>query len=62
MLKVDDERRGADGTLRPSVLPGLLLCRRANRMAQAAGLKPAAEYLEMYRDGKAGRRRVANAG
>ncbi len=39
LLKVDDERRGADGTLRPSVLPGLLLCRRANRMAQveAAG-------------------------
>lgn len=34
LLKVDDERRGADGTLRPSVLPGLLLCRRANRMAQ----------------------------
>lgn len=34
----------------------------ANRMAQAAGLKPAAEYLEMYRDGKAGRRRVASAG
>lgn len=34
LLKVDDERRGADGMLRPSVLPGLLLCRRANRMAQ----------------------------
>ncbi len=34
LLRVDDERRGSDGTLRPSVLPGLLLCRRANRMAQ----------------------------
>lgn len=34
LVRVDDERRGADGTLRPSVLPGLLLCRRANRMAQ----------------------------
>ncbi|MBX3360953.1 MAG: phenylalanine--tRNA ligase subunit beta [Phycisphaeraceae bacterium] len=34
LVKVDDERRGADGTLRPSVLPGLLLCRRSNRMAQ----------------------------
>lgn len=34
LVKVDDERRGGDGTLRPSVLPGLLLCRRANRMAQ----------------------------
>jgi phenylalanyl-tRNA synthetase beta chain len=33
-VKVDDERRGADGTLRPSVLPGLLICRRANRAAQ----------------------------
>lgn len=34
LIKVDDERRGADGTLRPSVVPGLLLCRRANRAAQ----------------------------
>lgn len=34
LVKVDDERRGADGTLRPSVLPGLMLCRRANRMSQ----------------------------
>ena len=34
LVSVDDDRRGADGTLRPSVLPGLLLCRRANRMAQ----------------------------
>jgi phenylalanyl-tRNA synthetase beta chain len=34
LVKVDDERRGGDGTLRPSVLPGLLLCRRSNRMSQ----------------------------
>lgn len=34
--RVDDERRGAEPTLRPSVLPSLLLCRRANADAQAS--------------------------
>ncbi len=33
---VDDERRGAEPTLRPSVLPSLLACRRKNQDAQAA--------------------------
>jgi len=33
---VDDERRGAEPTLRPSVLPSLLACRRKNRDAQSA--------------------------
>ncbi|MCC5786870.1 MAG: phenylalanine--tRNA ligase subunit beta [Phycisphaerales bacterium] len=34
-INVDDDRRGAEPTLRPSVLPGLLACRRANQHAQA---------------------------
>jgi len=34
-VHVDDERRGAEPTLRPSVLPSLLACRRLNRDAQA---------------------------
>ncbi len=34
-ISVDDDRRGAEPTLRPSVLPGLLACRRANQHAQA---------------------------
>ncbi|RMH13796.1 MAG: phenylalanine--tRNA ligase subunit beta [Planctomycetota bacterium] len=33
LVNVDDERRKAEPTLRPSVLPGLLQCRRANRDA-----------------------------
>ncbi|TVQ63377.1 MAG: phenylalanine--tRNA ligase subunit beta [Phycisphaerales bacterium] len=36
VLGVDDERRGAEPTLRPSVLPSLLACRRKNQDAQAA--------------------------
>lgn len=31
----------------------------ANRVAQAIGLKPAAQYLEMYRDGKSARKHAA---
>jgi phenylalanyl-tRNA synthetase beta chain len=34
--RVDDERRGAEPTLRPSALPSLLLCRRANADAQVS--------------------------
>ncbi|MBL8963980.1 MAG: phenylalanine--tRNA ligase subunit beta [Phycisphaeraceae bacterium] len=30
-LRVDDERRGAEPTLRPSILPSLLACRRKNQ-------------------------------
>jgi len=33
-LSVDDERRGAEPTLRPSVVPSLLACRRANQDAR----------------------------
>ncbi|MEM7756175.1 MAG: phenylalanine--tRNA ligase subunit beta [Planctomycetota bacterium] len=33
---VDDERRGGEPTLRPSVLAGLLQCRRANQDARSA--------------------------
>jgi len=33
-LAVDDERRGAEPTLRPSVLPSLLACRKANQDAR----------------------------
>ena len=33
-VDTDDERRGAEPTLRPSVLPSLLACRRANQDAQ----------------------------
>ncbi len=35
--RVDDDRRGAEPTLRPSVIPSLLLCRRHNAAAQAQG-------------------------
>lgn len=34
LVNVDDDRRGAEPTLRPSVLPSLLTCRRVNRDAQ----------------------------
>jgi phenylalanyl-tRNA synthetase beta chain len=34
LVYVDDDRRGAEPTLRPSVLPSLLTCRRVNRDAQ----------------------------
>ncbi|MEQ9097469.1 MAG: phenylalanine--tRNA ligase subunit beta [Phycisphaerales bacterium] len=34
LVNVDDDRRGAEPTLRPSVLPSLLTCRRLNRDAQ----------------------------
>jgi len=34
-LVVDDERRKADGTLRPSVIPSLLACRAANHARRA---------------------------
>lgn len=34
LVNVDDERRGAEPTLRPSALPSLLNCRRVNRDAQ----------------------------
>ena len=33
-VNVDDDRRGAEPTLRPSLLPSLLTCRRVNRDAQ----------------------------
>ncbi|MEO0511660.1 MAG: phenylalanine--tRNA ligase subunit beta [Planctomycetota bacterium] len=33
-VSVDDDRRGAEPTLRPSVLPSLLACRRANQDAR----------------------------
>lgn len=36
LVEVDDERRKAEPTLRPSTLCGLLECRRANRDAQVA--------------------------
>jgi phenylalanyl-tRNA synthetase beta chain len=35
-LAVDDTRRAADGTLRPSILPGLLACRRVNQDARVS--------------------------
>ncbi len=35
-LEVEDERRAHEPTLRPSVLTGLLVCRRANQDAQAS--------------------------
>lgn len=34
-LRVDDERRGSEPVLRPSALPSLLACRRANQHARA---------------------------
>lgn len=39
MVNVDDERRGAEPTLRPSVVPSLLACRKSNQDGQvrAAG-------------------------
>ncbi|MCZ7634537.1 MAG: phenylalanine--tRNA ligase subunit beta [Phycisphaerales bacterium] len=36
MVRVDDERRKAEPVCRPSALPSLLGCRRANRAAQVA--------------------------
>ncbi len=42
IVNVDDDRRGAEPTLRPSLLPSLLTCRRVNRDAQvqqAGGLR-----------------------
>lgn len=36
LVNVDDDRRGAEPTLRPSVLPSLLTCRRVNRDAQVS--------------------------
>ncbi len=35
MVRVDDARRGEEGVARPSVLTGLLACRRANQHARA---------------------------
>ena len=35
IVNVDDERRGAEPTLRPSLLPSLLACRKANQDGQA---------------------------
>lgn len=35
-LIVDDERRGAEGVLRPSVIPSLLACRRKNQDGRVA--------------------------
>ncbi|XVJ60627.1 MAG: phenylalanine--tRNA ligase subunit beta [Tepidisphaera sp.] len=34
VVNVDDERRGAEPTLRPSVIPNLLACRKANQDGQ----------------------------
>lgn len=34
IVNVDDERRGAEPTLRPSLIPSLLACRRANQDGQ----------------------------
>lgn len=34
LLAVDDERRATEPTLRPSIIPSLLACRRANQHAQ----------------------------
>lgn len=36
-VSVSDERRGADGVCRPSVLPSLLECRRVNQANRAVG-------------------------
>jgi len=36
IINVDDDRRGAEPTLRPSVLPNLLQCRRANQDGQVS--------------------------
>ncbi len=36
LVEVDDERRKAEPTLRPSAIPSLLACRRANQDAQAS--------------------------
>lgn len=36
LINVDDERRGAEPTLRPSLLPSLLACRRANQDAKVS--------------------------
>lgn len=36
LVNVDDERRGGEPTLRPSVLPSLLACRKVNQDGQAA--------------------------
>ncbi len=35
IVNVDDERRGAEPTLRPSLVPSLLACRKANQDGQA---------------------------
>lgn len=58
LLAVDDERRAGDGTLRPSVLPGLLECRRKN---QDGGVPPGVRLYEtaaVFADGAGGERRV----
>jgi phenylalanyl-tRNA synthetase beta chain len=42
IINVDDDRRGSEPTLRPSLLPSLLACRRANqdaKVAQAGGVR-----------------------
>ncbi len=36
LVNVDDDRRGAEPTLRPSVIPSLLVCRKANQDGQVA--------------------------
>ena len=58
-LRVDDERRGSEPVLRPSVLSGLLACRRANQDAQAkidGGMRlfeVASSFVEQDRTGRA---------
>ena len=36
LVNVDDDRRGAEPTLRPGVIPSLLVCRKANQDGQVA--------------------------
>ena len=65
VVNVDDDRRGAEPTLRPSLLPSLLTCRRVNRDAQVyqpGGLRlfeVAATYWSMGKGTNEESRRLA---
>lgn len=60
MVGVDDDRRGAEPTLRPSVLPSMLVCRAANqdaRVQQPGGVRlyeVSAVFSQVPREGKPG--------
>lgn len=62
VVRVDDDRRGEEPALRPSILPGLLACRRTNQHAdiRAPGGVRLYELAAVFgeRDGHSAERRV----